>query len=263
MTDFEKNHAGLLVPAKPKVAESFDGWTMVSEEGLYRTFADDKGGIVRRRKMEAAMAQARGIVSGAHDRYDYAEGMHYDTASAVVNLVQAQADGATYTNSTTETSLLPAPAVYTLPGNNGFWYIGKSLRVTAWGEIATGAAPGNLNFRIRYGSATGGVIVADTGAIAMTASIATKFIWSVEVVITCRAIGSGTSGSLFGIGRAAGMTSVTPPVISSMGSAGNATPAAAGVDTTTATTLQLTGLTSAAVAATQIILHAFYLEALN
>lgn len=224
----------------PDLDGSIDSWhEFQGPDEHYAYYEDGKGGIVKVRR-----------VGGG------------DFASADVTQVMAVADGATYTNSTTETSLLPNPAVFTCPAPN-WWYPGKTLRLTARGEIATGAAPGNLNFRVRYGTAAGGVIVADTGAIAMTASIATKFMWKIEVELTCRAVGSGTSGSLFGIGEAWGMTSVTVPVLSPMGSAGVNTPAAAGVDTTTATTLQVTALTSAAVAATQIILHYYTLEALN
>lgn len=235
--NFQKRQSGILAPFDSNDRE-LGGFRQIKQDEKYTYFEDSKGGTVKVLN-----------ISGG------------DFASADVVLVQAIADGATYTNSTTETSLLPNPAVFTLPAN--YFYVGRTLRVSAWGEIATGAGPGNLNFRVRYGSATTGIIIADTGAIAMTASIATKFIWSIEVLITCRALGSGTSGSLFGIGRATGMTSVTPPVISNMGSAGNATPAPAGIDTTTATTLQVTALSSVAVAATQLILHGFTLEAMN
>lgn len=236
MPQFTKRGSGLYVPGG---SGSIDGWhEFEGPDRHYAYFEDNKGGVVKVRK-----------VGGG------------DNASAVVTQVVATADGPTYTNSVTETSLLPAPAVFSIPGNT--MYVGKTYRIIARGEIATGASPGNLTFRVRYGSATGGVIISDTGAVAMTASIATKFMWRIEVEFTCRATGSGTSGSLFGEGEASGMTSVTPVILSAMGSAGVSAPLAVGVDTTTTTTLQVTALTSAAVAATQLILHYYSLEALN
>lgn len=197
----------------------------------------------------------------SHELHRGAEGLRADTASVVALLAHHDADNV-WANVATEQDLLLPQELVLLPGNS-FWYVGKQVRVIAFGSIVTGAAPGNLTLAIRYGgSSTTGVILATTGAIAMTASIAGPFIWRLEVLIACRAI--GTAGSVFALGHAAGMTSVTPPVQAHMGSAGATIPAAVAVDTTASTNaLRITGLQSAAVAATQVILKGGIIEALN
>jgi hypothetical protein len=207
------------------------------------------------------MDEARARVVRSHELYRGAEGLRADTASVQALLFHHDADNV-WANVATEQDLLLPQELILLPGNS-FWYVGKQVRITALGSIVTGAAPGNLTLAIRYGgSSTTGVILATTGAIAMTASIAGPFIWRLEVLISCRAI--GTAGSLFAIGAANGMTSVTPPISQQMGSAGPTVPVAVAVDTTVSTNaLRITGLQSAAVAATQIVMKVAIGEALN
>jgi len=207
------------------------------------------------------MAEARLRVVRSHELHRGAEGLRADNASVVAILARQSADNV-WANVATEQDLLAPQSIVLVPGNL-FWFVDKQVRITAFGTIVTGAAPGNLTLAIRYGgSSTTGVILATTGAIAMTASIATVFIWRLEVLIACRAI--GTAGSVFALGHAAGLTSVTPPAQAHMGSAGPTAPVAVAIDTTVSTNaLRITGLQSAAVAATQVICKGAIVEALN
>lgn len=221
------------------------------------------GLLVPKREIEFAdfMQSARLRIVQAHADYPDAERLRADMATA--NVAQAHQDGDnTWANVATEQDLLRPESIVLLPGNS-FWYVGKQVRVSAFGSIVTGVTPGNLTLAIRYGaSSTTGVVLATTGAIAMTSNIATVFIWRLEVLIACRAI--GTAGSVFALGFAAGLTSVTPPVPAHMGSAGPSAPVAVAIDTTVSTNaIRVTGLQSLAVAATQIICRGAVVEALN
>lgn len=236
MPKWERRGSGLFVPDKP-----VDSWREYDgPDPNYHYFEDDAGGSLKVRK-----------VGGG------------DAASASVVYVALNGAGPTVGATAAEVDLLPAQAIRLIDGMS-FWYPGKSVRITCAGNIATGAAPGNASLRIRYAaSATTGVILADTGAIAMTASIAGPFIWRFEVTLTFRGPNS-TAAPLFALGFGSGLTSVTPPAQFHMGSAGPTIPAAVNIDTTVGTNaLRPTLLTSAAVAATAYICHVCVIEALN
>jgi hypothetical protein len=108
-------------------------------------------------------------------------------------LVSSQVDGAAVT-STTPTSLLPAAAKYTLPTN--FFAIGKQLLIKASGRISSViTTPGTARFDIRFGA----TVVFDGLAILLDSVAAhTNVGWTLEILLTCRAIGS--SANLMGQG---------------------------------------------------------------
>lgn len=94
-------------------------------------------------------------------------------------------------------SCLPTYVPTTLPA--GYWQIGRMWRVLWHGRLSSViTTPGTARFDIRLG----GVVAFDSGAIALDTAAAhtTEPFWY-EAILTCRAVGSGTSANLMGVGR--------------------------------------------------------------
>lgn len=110
------------------------------------------------------------------------------------------ADIASVTLATTAKALYP-PSNFPVLGGQYFARIGKKLRIRLFGRITTAATPGNGSFDIYYGTGAdaNGVVLASSGALALTAS-QTNLSWAVEVFVHCRSIGS--AGTLFCTGKA-------------------------------------------------------------
>lgn len=109
-------------------------------------------------------------------------------------LVTSQVDGSALTAAATA-SMIPAAAKYTLPANF-FSVIGKQLLIRATGRISTViTTPGTARFLVVFGATT----VFDSLAILPdTVAAHTNVGWVLEILLTCRAI--GTSGNLMGQG---------------------------------------------------------------
>jgi hypothetical protein len=174
-------------------------------------------------------------------------------------LVQpAQVAGAAIT-AASETSLLPAAQVKTLPAN--FFAVGRTLRIRASGLISTViTTPGTLRFKVKLGS----VAVFDSLAILPDAAAAHSAKgWDLEILLTCRAVGSGTSANLWGSGK------FTSEVVAGSGTMPlgalvamlpwNSTPAAgSGFDSTATQALDLTFTQT--VATGSITLEQYFVE---
>lgn len=99
-----------------------------------------------------------------------------------------------------------AKALYTASnfpalGGQYFTRVGKKLRIRLFGQITTGATPGNGSFNVYYGSgadANGVLLMTGTPA-ALTAG-QTNLTWDLEIVITC--ITTGSAGTLRCTGKA-------------------------------------------------------------
>lgn len=106
-------------------------------------------------------------------------------------LVTAQGNGGTLT-AAAAASALPSEAVYTLPANC-LNYVGQQLLVKASGRISSViTTPGTARFDLRFGS----TVVADSLAILLdTAAAHTNVGWTLEMLLTLRAVGA--SASLF------------------------------------------------------------------
>lgn len=109
-------------------------------------------------------------------------------------LVTAQVDGTAHTSADTA-SLIPAAAKYTLYA--GFFEIGRSIRVTAYGVVTCDAAdPGILQLKLMIGES----IVLDGGAVPLNVSAdKTNVGWRYEALITCRSIGLTATAMAAGI----------------------------------------------------------------
>ena len=114
----------------------------------------------------------------------------------VETLMTAEADGPTLTAAATA-SALPTGALYTLPAN--YFDLGKQLRVMASGRVSTViTTPGTFRFLVQFA----GVTVFDSLAILPDTLVAYVTVgWWLDILLTCRAIGNGTSANLMGQGK--------------------------------------------------------------
>lgn len=183
-------------------------------------------------------------------------------------LINTSVDGAALTASVSATSILggtgtgASQAKITLPAN--FFYVGRMIAIRAQGRVSNIiTTPGTLTLDIRFGS----VIVANGGAMALNVVAKTNVPWGLEWVLTCRAIGSGTTANLMHQGMWTS-ESVIGSAIPTVGGAGthmlpNVTPAVGtGFDSTAAQTIDLFGTWSLN-NANSIQTHMFRVEAMN
>jgi hypothetical protein len=113
-------------------------------------------------------------------------------------LTVAQSAGATLTASTAATSLLPTHAVFTLPANF-FDRPGKMLKIIAAGQLGNiVTTPGTLTIDVQLG---GSVVAFNGGAMQLSSTAHTTLPFWLEILLTCRAVGSGTTANLIGQGR--------------------------------------------------------------
>lgn len=113
---------------------------------------------------------------------------------AVQNIVSAATDGPTLT-AAARASCIPTANRIVLP--NSFFYIGRALRIQMSGRISCAVTtPGTARLDICLGSA-GTTIVFDTGALNLNIVAKTTVPWQFEALLTCRAVGSGTSTTFF------------------------------------------------------------------
>lgn len=148
---------------------------------------------------------------------------------------QSVADGTAYASSTTLTDVSPAPQTQMLVMPSGHTMrIGSKLRVIAHGKFSNTGTPTLL-----IGLYWGGVAGIKLAAIGATTTITAATNWSfrLEATITCRGLGSGTSGSLYTTGELFMPASLTQYQAAYVLDA--AAPAAVGVDTTTQKALTL------------------------
>lgn len=91
---------------------------------------------------------------------------------------------------------LYTPSAFPVLGGQYFARPGKKLKIRLFGKITTAVTPGNGSFDIYYGTGAdaNGVLLASSGALALTAS-QTNLSWTAEIIVTCRSTGS--AGTLF------------------------------------------------------------------
>lgn len=104
-------------------------------------------------------------------------------------------DGPTKTDGAAA-SIIPTCAAYTLPA--GFLRPRQNLRLRMYGALTQAVTtPGTQRFQV----VIGGVVVWDSGIIALNTIIArTSLPWFLAVDFTVRAVGTGTSTTLLGVG---------------------------------------------------------------
>ena len=130
--------------------------------------------------------------------------------SFVEELIEAQGDGSALTAAAAASALPPA-ALYTLPANF-FNRIGKRIQVQASGRISCViTTPGTARFDLRFG----GTVVFDTLAMNLNVVAKTNVHWELDVILTCRAI--GTSANLIGQGTWTSEAAIGSPLPTSGG----------------------------------------------
>jgi hypothetical protein len=121
------------------------------------------------------------------------------TAGYAQTLITAQSDGTSRASFTTAITILPDHARWTIPA--GYFFIGKKLRVTASGRISNVVtAQPTFQFLFKLGP-TSNITVFDGGNMTTSTTAHTTVPWSLEIDLTCRAVGAGTTATLMGQGR--------------------------------------------------------------
>jgi len=109
-------------------------------------------------------------------------------------IASAYSDGPTLTVAATA-SALPTYVLTTLPA--GYWQIGRIWRLTAAGRVSFAVTtPGTFRLDLRMAAVT----VFDTLALPGNIVAQTTVPWWMEILLTCRSVGSGTAATLFGQG---------------------------------------------------------------
>lgn len=92
-------------------------------------------------------------------------------------------------------SCVPTYVPTTLPA--GYWQIGRIWRVRATGRIScVVTTPGTARWDIRLG----GIVAFDTLAMPLNIVAKTNVPWTLDVMLTCRSVGSATAATLMGQG---------------------------------------------------------------
>jgi hypothetical protein len=113
---------------------------------------------------------------------------------AVQVIASSYTDGPTLT-AAAAASMVPTYVPTTIPA--GYWQIGRIWRLTASGRISTAVTtPGTARFDLRMAAVT----VWDSLAIPLNIVAKTNVSWFLNVLLTCRSVGTGTSATLFGQG---------------------------------------------------------------
>ncbi|HSW63920.1 MAG TPA: hypothetical protein VLH56_11535 [Dissulfurispiraceae bacterium] len=114
---------------------------------------------------------------------------------AVQVIASSYSDGPTLT-AAAAASMLPTYVVTTLPA--GYFQIGRQWRITMSGRVScVVTTPGTFRINLRLGAVTAW----DSLAIPLNIVAQTNVPWFGEILLTCRSVGSGTSATLFGMGR--------------------------------------------------------------
>jgi hypothetical protein len=173
-------------------------------------------------------------------------------------LVIAQVDGTALSNTTTETSIIPAQAKFTLPP--GFLdRADKTLRVRAAGRISN-AASATLLLKLKFGAN----IAAASQAFALNATAKTNVTWMLEWSFTTRAVGASanlmhigmfTSEAVIGVGTNTYAGSQAIPASSPV--------VGANFDSTASQVVDFTATWGAASASNSIQIHQYALESIN
>ena len=186
--------------------------------------------------------------------------------SWVQTLVAAQVAGSALSNSTTATSILPGQAKYILPANT--LTVGQAMRIKAALQVSNiVTTPGTLTLDVRFNSTP--IIVFNGGAMQLSTTAHTTLPVWVEILLTTRAVGSGTSANLMGQGIATGQPLSLTAVADSTTTVGtvmlpNTTPAVGtGFDSTVSNVIDFFATFSIANAGNAVTLQQYTLELLN
>jgi hypothetical protein len=173
-------------------------------------------------------------------------------------LIQAQSDGTAVTG-TSEGSLLPGQAKFTLPANF-LTYVGQTLRIRASGRISNIATtPGTLTLRVKFGS----IVVAASSANQLNTTARTNETWVLEWSLTTRSVGQTTTATFMHTGQmTTGSAAVgASPLVGTWMIPATAPAVGTGFDSTIANVVDLAAIFS--LSGNSIQAHQFALESIN
>jgi hypothetical protein len=179
------------------------------------------------------------------------------------SIVVGATDGPTLT-AAARASCIPVANRIVLPNNS--FYIGRAIKIVMNGRISCAVTtPGTARFDVCLGSA-GTTVVFDTLALNLNIVAKTTVPWYLELLLVCRAVGTGTSTTLFPRGVFTSEAVVGSP-LPSVGGNGSlmvpvGTPAVgAGFDNTAASALDV--FFTQTVATGSMTVHNYQVDVLN
>jgi hypothetical protein len=180
-------------------------------------------------------------------------------------LAEAQSDGTALNTSTTPTSILPTHARATIvPGI--LRTPGKTLHVWASGRASCmNPTPGNLTLDFRLGP-TSNIVVFNGGTVALNTAVAkTNVTWWLEMLLTVRSVGGGTSATILGTGflQSEVINGAAAGFAESASLPATAPAAGTGFDSTVSNVADLFATFSVSNAANSIQLHQYILALKN
>lgn len=184
-------------------------------------------------------------------------------------LAAQQAAGTLQNTYTTAKSVINPQALAVLPA--GFWVPGKMLKVTAQGAISNRVTgPDTTTFQIMAGAA-GTTVVWTSGAVNLTTTSHVTIPFWLEVILTCRTVGNGTTATLMGQGQIQGImfaqtanqADLTAAGISSLLLPNTAPAVGAGFDSTVANIIDFWVAQSVSNVLNGIQIHQYKVESLN
>lgn len=184
-------------------------------------------------------------------------------------LISSQLDGPQLLNTTTQASVLPAQAQYTLPANK-LSYIGQCLKLTAHGRIScVVTTPGTLLFQVLFGATA----LYNSGSATMGLNIVAKTdvaFW-LEILLTVRSMtftGTAATATFMQHGMFTSEAVVGSPLPTVGGAGTLLIPASAPAvtptfDPTASQKVDLQAKFSVATATTALTVHQYKLELLQ
>lgn len=183
---------------------------------------------------------------------------------SVETIVVGATDGPVLT-AAARASCIPTANRIVLP--NSFFYIGRAIRYELSGRISCAVTtPGTARFDITMGSA-GTTVVFDSLALNLNVVAKTTVPWKLEVVLVCRAVGTGTLTTFFPSSAYFMSEAVVGSPLPTVGGNGSlnipvGTPAVgAGMDNTAASALDV--FFTQTVATGSLTVHNYIVQVLN
>jgi hypothetical protein len=178
-------------------------------------------------------------------------------------VVMGATDGPTLT-AAARASCIPTANRIVLPNN--FFYIGRAIKIVMSGRISCAVTtPGTARFDICMGSA-GTTVVYDTLALNLNIVAKTTVPWYLEVLLVCRAVGTGTSTTFFPRGQFTSEAVIGSALPAAGGNGSLLAPVAApavgaGMDNTAASALDV--FFTQTVATGSLTVHNYQVDVLN
>jgi hypothetical protein len=178
-------------------------------------------------------------------------------------IVMGATDGPTLT-AAARASCIPTANRIVLPNN--FFYIGRAIKVVMSGRISCAVTtPGTARFDICMGAA-GTTVVFDTLALNLNIVAKATVPWYLEVLLVCRAVGTGTTTTFFPRGQFVSEAVIASPLPAAGGNGGLMVPVGtpavgAGMDNTAASALDV--FFTQTVATGSMTVHNYQVDILN